>query len=319
LLNKAKRRLSNFLKEKSKETRQNMRTKFIAIAVLALVLLTAASVDAKNIIKVGKDINISNDQQVNNAVAIAGQITVSGLVENNLVTVGGSIVLTNEAVIRGNVVCIGGVVVQGNGAQVYGNITEINSSNISSVVASAFRGDMDVWSWLVDIIYFCFFAMMLTLALLMAILFPRPLNAIVNSIQGNKTKSFFCGALATLMIAPFFMLLVFSFIGIPLIPLAFAVLLSAFMFGFIGVSALLGNFVLTKIFHRQNISLVAETLLGLILWWFIGWMPFYIGMIIKTVVITIGLGGVFLAIFRHRHNHVTPPPITGDHVESTMV
>ena len=294
-----------------------MRRKFIAITVLTLIFLIAPSIDAKNIIKIGKDINIGNDQIVNNAVAVAGQITVSGLVENNVVTVGGSIVLTNAAVIRGNVICIGGVVVQGNGAQIYGDITEVNSSNISTALSSAFYGDMDAWSWLVDVIYFCFFAMIFTLALLMAILFPRPLNAIVSSIQSNKTKSFFWGALATLMIAPFFMLLVFSFIGIPLIPLAFAALLLAFMFGFIGVSALLGKFVLTRTFHHHKQSLVRETLLGLILWWVIGWIPFYIGMVIKTVVITIGLGGVFLAIFHHRHHHVTPPPITGD--ESTIV
>jgi hypothetical protein len=294
-----------------------MRRKFIAaIAILALIFLTAASVNAKNIIKIDKDINIGNDQRVNNAVAIAGQITVSGLVENNVVTVGGSIVLTNSAVVRGDVICIGGVVVQGNGAQVYGNITEMNSSNISTVVASAFQGNMDAWSWLIDIIKICFFAMIFTLALLMTILFPRPLNAIADSIQGNKTKSFFWGFLATLMIAPFFMLLVFSFIGIPLIPLAFAALLLAFMFGFIGVSALLGNFVLTKIFRRHKKSLTWETLLGLILLWFIDWIPFYIGTIIKTVAVTIGFGGVFLALFHHRYHHAAPPPITGDHVES---
>jgi hypothetical protein len=297
--------------------RENMRRKFIAaIAILALIFLAAASVNAQNIIKVGKDINISNDQRVNNAVAIAGQITVSGLVENNVVTVGGSIVLTNSAVVRGDVICIGGVVVQGNGAQVYGNITEMNSSNISTVVASAFQGNMDAWSWLIDIIKICFFAMIFTLALLMTILFPRPLNAIVDSIQGSKTKSFFWGFLATLMIAPFFMLLVFSFIGIPLIPLAFAAILLAFMFGFIGVSALLGNFVLTKIFRRHKKSLTWETLLGLILLWFIDWIPFYIGTIIKTVAVTIGFGGVFLSLFHHRYHHAAPPPITGDHVES---
>jgi len=297
-----------------------MRRKFIAaIAILTLIFITAASVDAKNIIKVGKDINIGNDQRVNNAIAIAGQITVNGLVENDVVTVGGSIVLTNSAVVRGDVICIGGVVVQGNGAQVFGNITEVNSSNISTALSSAFFGDMDAWSWLVDIIYFCFFAMILMLALLMAVLFPRPLNAIADSIQGNKAKSFFWGFLATLMITPFFMLLLFSFIGIPLMPLAFAFILLAFMFGFIGVSALLGKFVLTKTFHRHKQSLVRETLLGLILWWVIGWLPFYIGMIIKTVAITIGFGGVVLALFHHRHHHVIPPPTTGDHVESTMV
>ncbi len=278
--------------------RFKMKRKIIFVsAFLALVILMAAPVDARNIIKIGKDINISEGQKVDNAIAIAGQITVNGLVENNVLTVGGSVVLTNAAVVRGNVICIGGVVVQGNGAQVFGNITEVNSSNISTALSSAFFGDMDAWTWLVDIIYFCFFAMILMLALFMAVLFPRPLNAIANSIHDNKAKSFFWGALGTLMIAPFFMLLILSFIGIPLIPLIFSAILLAFMFGFIAVSALLGKFILTKAFPRHKQSLVRETLLGLILWWIIGWMPFYIGMVIKAGVITIGFGGVLLTLF----------------------
>jgi hypothetical protein len=255
--------------------RKNMERKFIAAAaVAALIFLAAAPVNAGNIIKSGKDINIVEGQKVDNAIAVAGQITVSGLVENDVVTLGGSIVLEREAVVRGNVVCIGGVVVQGNGAQIYGDITEVNSSNIFTALSSAFQGDMDAWAWLTDIIYFCFFAMLFMLALVIAVLFPRPLNAIADSIQANKVKFFFWGALGTLMIAPFFMLLICSFVGTPLIPLAFSAILLAFMFGFIAVSALLGKFVLTKTFlcHRQ--LLLCETLLGLFLWWFIGRVPF---------------------------------------------
>ncbi|MGP8154822.1 MAG: hypothetical protein ACLQBQ_11930 [Smithella sp.] len=285
-----------------------MRRKFIAaVAVAALIFLAAAPADAGNIIKFGKDIYIGEEQKVDNAIAVAGQITVGGLVENNVVTLGGSIVLEREAVVRGNVVCIGGVVVQGNGAQIYGDITEVNSSNIFTALSSAFQGDTDAWSWLTDVIYFCFFAMLFTMALLMAVLFPRPLNAIADSIQGNVVKSFFWGVLGTLMIAPFFMLLIFSFVGIPLIPLAFSAILLAFMFGFISVGALLGKFVLTKTFRRHKPSLVRETLLGLILWWFIGWIPFYIGMVIKAGVITTGFGGVFLALFYRRYNWRVPP------------
>jgi len=82
-------------------------------------------------------------------------------------------------------------------------------------------------------------------------------NTIADSIQANKAKSFFWGALGTLMIAHFFMLLMFSFVGIPLIPLAFSAILLAFMFGLNAVSALLGKFVLTKTFpcHRQLLGL----------------------------------------------------------------
>lgn len=300
-----------------------MGEKIIAvIAVIMLIFLAAVPVCARNIIEIGKDINIGEEQAVDNAIAIAGQITVSGLVENNVVTLGGSIVLARGAVVRGNVVCIGGVVAQGNGAQIFGDITEVNSSNIFTALSSAFQGDTNAWSWFVDIIYFCFFAMLLMLALLMAVLFPRPLNAIADSIHSHKAKSFLWGAFGTLMIAPFFMLLIFSFVGIPLIPLVFSVILLSFMFGFIAVSALLGKFILTKTFPRHKDSLVRETLLGLILWWFIGWAPFYVGMLIKAVVITIGFGGVLLALFYRGYNCLPSGQnhsVAGSHIESTDV
>jgi hypothetical protein len=287
--------------------RKDLRGKFIvAFAVPVLIFMAAAPVDAKNIFKIGRDIIISEDQQVDSAVTVGGQITVSGLVESNIVSIGGSVVLTSEAVVRGNVVCVGGVVVQGNGAQVYGNITEVNSSNFLAAVSSAFYDETQEWSWLTDIIYFSFFAMLFTLALMMSFLFPRPLNAIICSIEGDKTKSFFWGFFGTLMIAPFFILLALSFIGIPLIPLAFSIVLLAFMFGFIAASALLGKFILKKSFRHHQQSLTQEILIGLVLWWTIGWAPFYMGMIIKAVVITIGFGGVLLTVFGRGCNRKRP-------------
>jgi hypothetical protein len=273
-----------------------MGRKFIFVLAVLFLMFPALTVDATNIIKVGRDINISRNQRVDRAISLGGQITVSGLVENHVIAVGDSVVLTSDAVVRGNVICIGGIVVRGNGSQVYGNITEVNSSNFLAAVSSAFYDDTDEWSWLTDIIYFCFFAFLFTLALMLAFLFPRPLNAIIFSIESNTLKSFLWGIFGALMIVPFFTLLVLSFIGIPLIPLAFSIILLIFMFGFIAASALFGKVVLKKIFRYHQPSLVRETLLGLILWWMIGWAPFYIGVIIKAAVITIGFGGALLAI-----------------------
>jgi hypothetical protein len=91
-------------------------------------------------------------------------------------------------------------------------------------------------------------------------------NAIADSIQADKAKSFLRGAPGTLMIASFFMFLIFSFVGIALIPLDFSAILLAFMFGFIAAYPLLGKYFLTKTIpcHRQ--SVVCETLHGLLLW-----------------------------------------------------
>jgi hypothetical protein len=286
--------------------RKSISMKFICFTIfLILLFLSAFSAEANNIIKIGGDVTIEAQQKANNVVVVGGQITVNGLVKNNVVAVGGSIVLTNKAVVRGNVVCVGGVVAQGNGSQVYGDITEINSSNISSAIASVLSGDGEGWPLIINFIYLCFFAVIFIIALLMAILIPRPLIAIVNMIQNNKTKSFFWGFFATLTIPPFFFLLIISIIGITLIPLIFAALLLAFALGFIGVSALIGNFILTKIFRKHKKSLVQETILGLILFWSIGWLP-YIGWMVKVIAITFGLGGVLLILFNRKHQSATP-------------
>ena len=280
-----------------------MRFKFTAIMAIAFIFLLSPSVEAKNVFKAGSDIAVEEGQAVNNIVCIGGQVTVNGLVEQNVLAIAGSVVLTNKAVVRGNVVVVGGVVAKGSGSQIFGDITEINSSTLSDAITSAMRGELDGWSLILNIISLCFFAIILIIALIMTLLIPRSLAIIANAIQTNKIKSLLWGFLTTLMIVPFFMLLAISIIGIFLIPLAFTALLLAAIVGFIAFSSLLGNFIITKIFHGYKKSLVKETLVGLSLLWILGWIPFYIGMLIKVLAITFGLGGVWLTLTRRKTNH----------------
>lgn len=283
-----------------------MRNKIIPIiACLLLILLTAVPAGAKNIVKIGGDVTVEADQKVNNVIDIGGQITVNGLVDHNVIAVGGSVVLTNEAVVRGDVVCVGGVIVKGNNAQVFGDITEINSANISTAFSSALRGELEGWSLIFNIISLCFFAAIFIIALLVAVLIPRPLMAIAREIKTHQVKSFFWGFAATLVMVPFFMLLVISLIGIALIPLVFTLLLMAFILGYIAAGSLVGNFVLNRIFHRQKNFLVGETITGLFLLLLAGWIP-YVGWLVKCFALTFGLGGVLLAVFNHRWTSSAP-------------
>lgn len=276
----------------------------IAIVSLASIFATA---EAK-IIKLGGDVTIEEGQEVDSVLVIGGQATVSGLVEKNVVVVSGSIILTSQAVVRGDVIVVGGVVAKGNGSQVFGDITEINSSNLSAALFSALRGDWEGWSLIISFISVCFFAIILMMALLMAFLLPRALLAVTGSIQTHKGKSFLWGFLATLLMVPFFMLLVLSIIGIFLIPLAFTILLLAVIVGFIGAGAFLGHLVISRIFRSHQRSLVKETLVGLVLLWLLGWLPFYIGVGIKFLAITFGLGGLLLALFDRKAHKTVPPP-----------
>lgn len=281
-----------------------MKTKFIFFIAIVLIIFPAAAVKAENVVKVGTDVTIEEGMKVNNVVVVGGQITVNSLVENNVVAVGGSVVLTSKALVRGNVVCIGGVIARGSGAQVFGNTKEINSSNISTFIKSFFRGETEGWSALFNIISLYFQGLIFILAMLTAFIIPRPLTAIKQSIQKSKIKSFFWGLLTTLMITPFFILLVISIAGIYLIPIAFTALLMAFILGYIAAGALLGDIILTKIVHAHKKSLITETILGLIFLLVIGWIP-YIGWLIKVFAVTSGLGGVLLVLFNRRHQSET--------------
>lgn len=275
-----------------------MRFKLTAVIALAAMLFLSPPVEAKNILKAGRDITVEQGQQVDNVAAIGGQITVKGLVEQNVLAIGGSVVLTNNAVVRGNVIVMGGVVAQGSGALVFGDITEINSVTLSEAFKSAMRGELSGWSLILDVISLCFFAIILIIALFMTLVLPQTMTAIACAIQEHKVKSFFWGFLTTLLIVPFFMLLAISIIGIFLIPVAFTVLILASIIGFIAFGSLAGNFIITRLFRNARKSLVKETLLGLSLLWLLGWSPFYIGMVVKVLAITFGLGGVVLSLSR---------------------
>jgi len=166
---------------------------------------------------------------------------------------------------------------------------------------------MEGWSLILNIISLCFFAVIFFIALLLIFIFPRPLIAIAQEIQSYKAKSFFWGFLATLMIVPFFMLLVVSIIGITLIPLVFTLLLLAFILGYIASGKIIGNYILARISHVPSKSLAGATILGLILLWLISWIP-YVGLLVKFFALTFGLGGVFLALFNRKHLPLVPPP-----------
>ena len=73
-------------------------------------------------------------------------------------------------------------------------------------------------------------------------------------------------------------------------------MLLAVIVGFIASGTILGNALLSGIFRGYRKSLTKETLLGLCLLWLLGWLPLYVGMFIKAFAITIGLGGVLLAL-----------------------
>jgi hypothetical protein len=262
---------------------------------ILLCLVTQAKAEETNIIKMGNDILIEEDMRIRNAVSVGGQITVYGLVERNVIAIGGSVVLARTAVIGGNVISIGGIVVKARDAEVYGNITEINSSSITTFISSMLSEDEEGWSWVFAIISLAMFFFILIVALFMVVLMPKPIHIVSDAIRNSTSNVILWGLLILILVVPLAVLLAISVVGIVLIPLEIVIVFCAALVGFIAVSRLVGNKIL-RIFKRANPSIVWETFWGLTLLWFIGWIP-YLGWMVKTIAIVLGLGSVFATRF----------------------
>lgn len=274
-----------------------MKRGFTCLLVLLALLgyTTAVHAEATSVVKINDDVTIEENMKVRNVFVLRGQITISGTVEQNVVAIGGSIVLTRTAVVNGDVVALGGIIVMGKGADVHGTLTEINSSNISAAISDLLSDDWEGWSWLFAIFSVVVFFAILILALLIVALIPKPIQVIAETIKKNTFKVSLSGLLGLLLIVPIAVLLTISVIGIVLIPLEMILVVSAALLGFIAVSQLVGRRVLMLI-KRTGGGVIRQTFWGLITLWLIGWIP-YVGWIIKVLAVVLGLGGVIMTRF----------------------
>ena len=270
----------------------------IFLALAGLLLFSAGTVRAseeKSIVKIGSDVTIESGETARKVVTIGGQITVNGTVDKNVVAVGGSVVLTKQAVVGGNVLSLGGVIVAARDAQVTGSLTEINSSNLFETLTAAMSTDWEGWSWIFAVIQLALFLVILVVAILIVALLPKPVRTVAEAIGENTFKVILCGLLGLILIVPLALLLTISVVGIALIPLEVIIVVCSVLLGVIAVSQLIGGKVL-RLFRRPNPGMVRETLCGLIVLLFVGWLP-YIGVMVKAVAIVLGLGAVLITRF----------------------
>jgi len=267
----------------------------LLITCFFLCSATAVRADSANIVKIGSDVIIEEGTKVRNVLAIGGQITVDGVVENHVVSIGGSVVLTRTAVVGGSIISIGGIIVKGRGAEVHGNLTEINADDISAAIANALSEEWEGWSWIFAIVSISIFLGVLLITILTVFLIPKPIRLISSAVKEKPFKVTAWGLAGLVLVVPLAVLLAISVVGIVLIPLELTIVLCAVLLGFIAVSQLVGRKLYT-ILKRHDQSMMRETIWGLIILWLIGWIP-YVGWMIKVCAIVLGLGGVLLTRF----------------------
>src|SRR3989338_4888622 len=124
--------------------------KRLTVFIIALALFLAAPpafAKANDIIRMNMDVEISKDMAVNDVVAIHGDVVVFGRVENNIVSVGGSVILKKDSIVGGEIVVIGGDVTKDASAVVSGRITQIHMPPFIPSITNFLKGGwLAVWA-----------------------------------------------------------------------------------------------------------------------------------------------------------------------------
>lgn len=266
------------------------------IVVLLLVGLPLAfppvvGAKSREMVKIGGDVVVEEGMSVDKAVAVGGDVTVNGVVEDDVVAVAGSVILGSKAVVGGDVVSVGGAIKKEEGAQVRGDTVEVNIPGVSSVVRSFSKGKWRERFWAFRIISFIG---LLALALLIVAVVPKPFGLISATVQKNTLKVILWGLLGLVLIVPFAGLLAISVVGIPLIPLEIILVACALLVGYIAIAQLIGNKMATAL-KKPDLNILWATLWGLITLWVIGWVP-VLGWLVKAVALLLGFGGVIVAL-----------------------
>ena len=93
------------------------------VVLLILVSVVPAFAKGEQIVKVSTDIEIPKDMVASDVVAIGGNVTVYGKVENSVVAVGGSIILKPGSYVGEQVVVVGGELIRDPEARIGGKAT----------------------------------------------------------------------------------------------------------------------------------------------------------------------------------------------------
>ena len=264
----------------------------LLIMTIASPIFAVSALESKEVIKFNEDAKVEEWESVKQVVAIGGSIEINGRVEEDAVAIGGSIKLNAGAEVGGDVVALGGSVVQSDKAKIDGDVIELGSPWLESAIkgASASSPAVSIAFKIISTIA------MLALLAVLAALFPKQTENILDKVNDAWLKSFGFGVLGLILIVPIIVGLIISLLGIPLIPIFILLVGAAYIMGFVAVAGCIGRRIFKSLKTKKAKPLPLEILLGAAVVILISWVPF-IGWLAKLLIVLTGLGGVILTKF----------------------
>jgi hypothetical protein len=287
-------------------------------------------------IAVGRDVHVARDEEVRDAVVVAGgSAVIDGRVRNGVVVIGGDLTLGPTADVRGDVAIIGGELRREPGSRLLGSVSYASFGDwarFSPVGRWIPRLDLGEFGrWLVlagTVARISFLAVLMAFVLLVA---RAPVARVGRAAAAEPVRAALVGLAAEVLFAP--LLLIFSvalgitIIGLPivavLIPLALATGFIALILGYTAMACRLGEWLEETLGWRGRSAYLA-TAIGLflivgpaLLARALGVAPepmrmaaygvLVTGVVIEFLAWTVGLGATLLTGFGRWNT--TPPPI----------
>lgn len=259
----------------------------------------------KDRVQVGQSLRINADEQVKDAVAVGGDLTVLGHVYGDAVAVGGSVNVEPGAYVRGEAAAVGGSVNVKAGATVEGEQVGIGIPLGGFVDAlKKHKKNMDEHGNPIpglsetftafSILGFLLRTVLLFVCCLVVIAIMPIRVATVRAYLVHKPgQSILAGIAVLIALVPSIVLLAITIVGIPLIPVVIVGLPLIMLFG---LTALLSWFGFRlPIFTSKKGQLLA-TAIGVVIFMLVGLVPFA-GPVLLTLAAFASVGAVLLSRF----------------------
>lgn len=281
-------------------------------------------------LRVGQPYTLKAGEVAREVAVIAGDATIAGRVDRDVVVALGKVTIESTAVIEGSLVVLGGTAIVAEGAQVredlfiiggFDGVPGFNPGGHHVVIGTAglgtaFRSVVPWltygllwgrpivpwlgWVWPIAGLFFL-------VNLLLNLIFDTPVRASALMMRATPLSAFMTGLLVMLLAGPICVLLAVSVIGIAVVPFVLCALLLAVIIGKIGFARWLGMSVIRQDEPESRAQSLRSFLIGSAIMC-IAYMVPVLGFVTWTLAGVFGLGSATLAFFSaYRRENPKPP------------
>jgi uncharacterized RDD family membrane protein YckC len=259
-----------------------------------------------DVVTIGADAVVKENETVHDVVVVGGSANVEGTVTGDLVVVLGDAKLGSNAVVRKDLVVVGGTLEADPSAHIGRTPVVVGGDKKllrhlgwlkwpvqwfnSGLLLARPLPHQYWWSWTIA-------GIALLLYMVMAVLFPRQVQATVEVLEAKPGSALFAGLLTFALVGPLFLLLVITVVGLIVVPLVVCGMVAAFLFGKVAVYRYAGQQVGAQLGWAALQKPLLALLAGALLFCLLYTVP-VVGFLTWGAVTTLGVGAVLLAVFK---------------------